>query len=644
MKRFNNTDVFTGYIKQLLKDFNLPKVKIYTKEHEKYFTQNNAERYDILETTTVNPDGSYPANLRYITYLKDDKFQQFINGEWITVGSRSHIPNRHIHKYNYGDKVLNYTKNLNLYSNVYDSYTHEYLGDYLRFQRDYNDFNLMPLYNCFSNRACSKLKITGKCLSVDPEGNTEITITNNGVVEIVQASYTPFSFDTSDANYKIYMLPVKLFKSYTIAIDCTTPIELCCGLYGKYQDTREKFKSIPELTYKKIACSYFNNPFLYTGINNLNTTTLHSPGAELLDVAQNEGDLKLFIKLPADNNSTIIVLEGNYLNWNDTTYKRLNTKTIPISHYNNGHPSQVLGEASKALCEAKIQYLDTTTATIYTCVEQPHVVEPEGRTTAKFSNYKWVSKPVWSSLSHEEYRALNTKALISENRATWIVDNTVPAENETYLYSLPAEQWAYKYITGNTSLKVYPKRSAYFNPNWTDTETLPNYPYRVVINLISHSEKHFNKSVINLDQISTEPEIDLITTLQLLQVNTKEQHPFADRLMEYLLDNAISKNQEELPENIKQVQYLLKLNSDINNFNTPFPGYWTPKMNAILYEYMTTHLKTFETNHDVLGYVDKDVEKYYAKFQNYYDPTTNKLTRQDVISLLNLDSRQWEEE
>jgi hypothetical protein len=31
-----------------------------------------------------------------------------------------------------------------------------------------------------------------------------------------------------------------------------------------------------------------------------------------------------------------------------------------------------------------------------------------------------------------------------------------------------------------------------------------------------------------------------------------------------------------------------------------------------MYAYINTHQNTYETNHDILGYIDKDVEKYYT--------------------------------
>ena len=36
MEKFNSTSIFTGYIKQLLSSFNLPKIRVYTKENADY--------------------------------------------------------------------------------------------------------------------------------------------------------------------------------------------------------------------------------------------------------------------------------------------------------------------------------------------------------------------------------------------------------------------------------------------------------------------------------------------------------------------------------------------------------------------------------------------------------------------------------
>jgi hypothetical protein len=62
------------------------------------------------------------------------------------------------------------------------------------------------------------------------------------------------------------MIPIKLFQQYTIAIDSSSPIELCCGIFGDYQDTREKFNVIPHLTYKRLTSSSFSKPFIYNAL------------------------------------------------------------------------------------------------------------------------------------------------------------------------------------------------------------------------------------------------------------------------------------------------------------------------------------------------------------------------------------------
>ena len=304
----------------------------------------------------------------------------------------------------------------------------------------------MPLYNCFSNRGCDKLNIKW------------LTTANNITTSI--------NFDSKDSEYKIYMIPVKLFQKYTIAVDSETPVEICCGIYGDYQDTRAKFASLPRQTYKRVSKTIFSQPFLYDALAYTDNETtagyidriLDSKLADktaLIELAQNECDLKLFLKLPAQNDSTIVVLEGDYCNWNDS---------------------------------------------------------------------------VWN---------------MSENKP-----------------------------------------------------------------------KTCNRSVINLDSnFKTIEDLNLITPLQLLQFNTKDQHPFADRLIEYLIGNTITNAEEELYDNIKRAQKALTSNYHINKYVIGIPGVWSNEMRILFYEYMTSKTNpltgSFSINHDILGYVDKDVEKFY---------------------------------
>lgn len=96
MIKFNESSIMVGYIKELLYSFNLPRIDV-------------------------------------------DEFKKKIAGGKLA--------------YLFGDYIPNVTTNLKLENSIYDSYTHEYLGDYLRFIRDFKGVDLMPLYNCFSNKS-----------------------------------------------------------------------------------------------------------------------------------------------------------------------------------------------------------------------------------------------------------------------------------------------------------------------------------------------------------------------------------------------------------------------------------------------------------------------------------------------------------
>jgi hypothetical protein len=143
----------------------------------------------------------------------------------------------------------------------------------------------MPLYNCFSNNTCPHLNVTFK----------------------VSDTYSA-EFKSSDKSYKLYMVPIKFFKKYTIAIDCNEAVELCCGLYGQYA-YGEEYNKLMERTYVCYNNMRFDQPVLF------DTVDLVRPylnPAHSLEIAQHEDDFKMFIKVPATNKSSIVILEGDY--------------------------------------------------------------------------------------------------------------------------------------------------------------------------------------------------------------------------------------------------------------------------------------------------------------------------------------------
>ena len=534
MFKFNSENIFTGYIKQLLTSFNLPKYHVYTSEqqkyHEKYIAaQNNIDvlnhRIEELnkKLESLDPESTeykqliaegskireemlaaknillgtpekdvlistvrqevpnyanggnaleYVSYMRYIPYIKDGQIQiyaptirtetkttmidgkeiaedktviQYSDNDWksyhAAYGSehyKVHNKNANIHTpkgYTYNLKIRNYTKNLKIQNNVYDSYTHEYLGDYLRFQRDYRNINLMPLYNCFSNTLCPRLNINFDVVEDVIDGATN-KVTKKGYVA---------KFDTRETNYKIYMIPIKLFQKYTIAIDCFTDVEVCCGFYGKYQ-YGSAYDTVAEDTYRCFNSLLFNKPVLYDPMVGLKK---YLDPRHPLEIAQHETDLKLFIKLPISNKSSIVILEGNY-----TEYT----------------PSTII----------------------------------------KYS----------------------------------------PAKDDDF-------------ITVN------------------------------------------NHTQVNFDGDLDENIKHLVTPLQLLAQNTGISYPFADRLIEYLVGNAVTPV-DDISDNIKRAKKVI--NAKTNALRDD-EGVWEEIMQLILYNYASNNFNV-RINHDILGYVDKDTESY----------------------------------
>lgn len=354
MFKFGSTGIVTGYIKQLLASFPLPKALIYTDAHARYFEEHGYESPYLLETFPKDiynvasaldklPAQNQVAYPSYTPYIKDGLVQFFIGGYYSgtpidqlkATGEKSHyfkfipgiwqsapfdlsdIRGGKWQVYERGSEIPNLTKTFQIKNNVYDSYTHEYLGDYLRFLRDYDNIDLMPLYNCFSN--------------------TRPFITKPLVIEKFLGG-SDFVIDTSDENYKIYSLPVKLFQNYTIAIDSAYPVEICCCFSSNNLLMTESSELIKR-TYVKLNSSQFNQPFLYTGLTDLAApiVTDSSVTDEYLDhldkrnflasIAGSLPNLRMIIKLSKHTSSSITVLEGNYCAWNDFSVKLEDSST-----------------------------------------------------------------------------------------------------------------------------------------------------------------------------------------------------------------------------------------------------------------------------------------------------------------------------
>lgn len=421
---FNENNIVTGYIKELLHSFNLPKAKVWTEGMRVYV--NN---YYIIK-------GQLAKALYSGVFTSTD------------ISNTSKKIFNKISPYYYGQKFTNITKNLKLNNLTYDSYTHKYLGNYLRFYRDYKGIDLMPLYNCFSNEQPNSIF------------NVSINLTNTFLPK--SKSSFMVSFNASNELYKIYMVPVKFNKQYTIAIDCDLGVECFCGLYSIHHitdndlDTTASDNNIAALennTYQKISSCSFNRPFVYNKLKDLIIAN---------DIYNREDNLKLFIKIPVSNKSSIVVLEGDYTD---------DTNIMP----------------------------DGTL----------HLATP-----------------------------LYTKYL-----------------NDTYI---------------NT----------------------------------------------NTRKIGT-------TKLQLLQVNSGVQHPFSNRLVEYLLNNVITSD-EEIGDNIKRVQQKgykgIDVNGTIRKLVVTDYGVWDDNIKEYLYNIAADKImqgsknnnnaKTFLDLHtDILGYVDKDIEQ-----------------------------------
>lgn len=165
-------------------------------------------------------------------------------------------------------------------SNVsyYDSETHRWLGEYLRLLRNMYDLDLMGLYNCFNYQVVRSL-----VLNKDTDGNV-LQVPNH--------------------KKKVLLVPIKFDRTYTIAIESSTPVQICSVFYnnGLVMDARGQtpLSSILEEQLINKNTTQFHQPFTYTSCSADTTTQKY------------ERYLCLAIQVSETNDSSVVVLEGDY--------------------------------------------------------------------------------------------------------------------------------------------------------------------------------------------------------------------------------------------------------------------------------------------------------------------------------------------
>ena len=310
MIKLYKNDLVIAYIKELLKDFNLPLVPVLTDD-------------------TIPYKGRMYIKDRKIGYYGENQFEPLYD---------------YIRDY----RIVNLTKNFIINSSSYDEYTHNYLGEYLRFLRDYDGINLMGLYNCFYKQQPRRLKRNEiiKYNRYDSEGHI-----------IEEVNYN-FNIDSKDSTYNYYLVPVKFNKFYTISIPSAAAYELALVIYNN-QFLSETGDRLIKATYKRPENTSSNYPFLFS------TFALDNNGDIGEELWPKEKYLRLLIKIPAAVKSSITILEGNWI----TSASKISTmfssnyiiadeeynKTIMGKILPTKYPNQYISDLSLIRTDDKLQ-------------------------------------------------------------------------------------------------------------------------------------------------------------------------------------------------------------------------------------------------------------------------------------------------
>ena len=599
-QKFNTNTIESKFIKNLVATTYTPLVQIWKpgKPIHSGFTYIS-KNYILKCVRTYNPviDGSGPQSENDANYF--DIVEPYIREKFYPGLTTNHISS----------------------NSEYDSKTHYYLGQYLRYQRDINDLDLMAYYNCWCGEYSDSIRIRNLSLT------EKATIYTGEVI----------SDNKNQDGYKLLKIPIKYNQKYTIFINSNTPFIIgylyCNG--DVILNKKAEFKYINR-------CS-FEDPYLYDGVSNLIETsgdTTVSSDSEYIY----ENYLTMIIQLPVTTSNKILILEGDYKNnklvsWYKTAninIERIVNKNWDFSQNTQGkdlYQSIGWGKFVKTFDnwyingDADTEESDEDNDGINCIVKSDNLITMNnqiwlgsslGESSKYFGKYLHISVPV------EYLKGVATVCITPTN-----VENTFTSANKLIQqnhYNSSANFDLTVYIPSNLDWKylnilLFTQKNTEFKFKYVKVEVLDSYldisKDDVYINQINNPEIIYGDKLSYIDNYDINKECMIIPSLtRKIKDST---YAFSDRLIEYLLLNVID-NKDGIYQNIDRIQKYASstINKEFNDSiytESYVKGEWDNKLRKYLYNLTTKNIKTPITV-DISGYVDKDVETIITRGQN----------------------------
>lgn len=330
-QKFFTDTVENKFIHSLLYNFNFPICNAVTKFD--WITRGSIYIYDSKfiyctktgylgkPTNVQNYDSTYYYSLGEFCYYNDELYKCIKTEAEIVENKEFNIDNweKYVEAefisndtYIFGNQYNQYTYNYVPKYNYYDSESHKMLGKYLRCFRTVKGIDLMPFYNCYSFDTNGVLQIEG-------ETGTDVVVGHSN-------------------SYKLIQIPIKFNTTYTIAIDSLSNIKLNCALCtkngllnipisGSHLNLTNMLRDFYQPFMLKSSAS-FKQPFTYRLDNKdmhklveYNPNIIYSRYVSYQDVKEcticeflqrYEDYLYLLIQIPTTNNSSLVILEGDY--------------------------------------------------------------------------------------------------------------------------------------------------------------------------------------------------------------------------------------------------------------------------------------------------------------------------------------------